>query len=88
MKVFKLHIFEIIKYVRKAFDTLDWRFFIPAFGFDEIVCLWILAILKFAKLFILVNGKIVGYFPCMRVACLSSLPDKWSNNSSSLLEVI
>lgn len=26
MKMFKLHIFEIIKYVGKVFDALDWHF--------------------------------------------------------------
>jgi len=50
--------------IRKAFDTLDWEFFIHTFqdfGFSEIFRIWILTILRSAKLSILVHGSIVGY---------------------------
>jgi len=53
--------------IRKAFDTLDWNFLVAVlrkFGFNTLFCDWILAILRSARLSILVNGNVVGFFPC------------------------
>jgi hypothetical protein len=53
----------------KAFDTLDWKFLITVlnqFGFGDLFCDWISAILHSAHLSILVTGNAVGYFPCTR----------------------
>jgi len=55
--------------IRKAFETIDWNFLIAVlkqFGFCDLFCDWILAILHSAHLSILVNGNAVGYFPCTR----------------------
>ena len=55
--------------IRKAFDTLDWKFLIAVlgkFGFNNLFCDWILAILRSARLSILVNGNAVGFIPCNR----------------------
>jgi len=55
--------------IRKAFDTLDWNFFISIlqqFGFSSVFSDRILAILHSARLSILVNGKAVGFFSCAR----------------------
>lgn len=53
--------------VKKAFDTLDWKFLIKvlhAFGFNDKFCNWIDIILHSAKLS--VNGKASGFFACKR----------------------
>ena len=55
--------------ISKAFDTLDWNFLVLVlsnFGFETTFIDWILAILKFARLSILVNGRAVGFFACSR----------------------
>jgi hypothetical protein len=55
--------------IAKAFDTLDWSFLLNVlkkFGFNDIFCKWIHAILKSAKLSISINGKLHGYFSCSR----------------------
>ncbi|XP_019418539.1 PREDICTED: uncharacterized protein LOC109329320 [Lupinus angustifolius] len=55
--------------VKKAFDTIDWRFLmdtLKAFGFANSFIHWIEVILKSAKLSISVNGHSVGYFSCKR----------------------
>jgi hypothetical protein len=55
--------------ISKAFDTLDWNFLLAVlkqFGFGETFCTWIEAILHSAKLSVLVNGKLAGFFPCTR----------------------
>ena len=55
--------------ISKAFDTLDWNFLVLVlsnFGFATTFIDWILAILKFARLSILVNGRAVGFFACSR----------------------
>jgi hypothetical protein len=55
--------------ISKAFDTLDWNFLLAVlkqFGFGETFCTWIKAILHSAKLSVLVNGKLAGFFPCTR----------------------
>ncbi|PNY04508.1 ribonuclease H [Trifolium pratense] len=55
--------------IRKAFDTLEWSFLISVlqqFGFSPIFCAWIEEILRSARLSILVNGKAVGFFNCLR----------------------
>jgi len=56
-------------YIRKAFDTLDWNFLLAVlhqFGFNNLFCDWILAILRSASLSILVNGNVVVFFSCKR----------------------
>lgn len=51
--------------IKKAFDTVDWDFMVlQTFGFDETFCKWIKVILHSAKLSFMVNGKLVGFFPC------------------------
>ena len=55
--------------IRKAFDTMDWNFLLlvlSSFGFHTVFCNWIRTILHSACLSILVNGSIVGFFPCKR----------------------
>jgi len=55
--------------IRKAFDTLDWNFLLDVlrkFGFSQLFCNWILDILHSARLSILFNGNVIGYFPCNR----------------------
>ena len=55
--------------IRKTFDTLDWKFLLAVlhqFGFNNLFCDWILTILRSAHLSILVNGNVVGFFPCAR----------------------
>jgi hypothetical protein len=55
--------------ISKAFDTLDWNFLLAVlkqFGFGETFCTWIKAILHSARLSVLVNGKLAGFFPCTR----------------------
>ncbi|CAL0327859.1 unnamed protein product [Lupinus luteus] len=55
--------------VRKAFDTLDWKFLLntlSAFGFDERFIHWVEVILKSAMLSISVNSQSIGYFHCKR----------------------
>ncbi|XP_019450635.1 PREDICTED: uncharacterized protein LOC109352905 [Lupinus angustifolius] len=55
--------------VKKAFDTIDWRFLmdtLKAFGFHNSFIHWIEVILNSAKLSISVNGHTVGYFSCKR----------------------
>lgn len=55
--------------IEKAFDTLDWKFLIGVlreFGFAETFVNWIVAILNSARLSVLVNGKVVGFFSCTR----------------------
>jgi len=53
--------------IKKAFDTLDWKFLIAVlrkFGFSSLFTDWILAILHSARISILVNGKAVVFFNC------------------------
>ena len=55
--------------IRKAFDTINWKFLLhvlKCFGFNQIFCDWILTILHSAKLSININGKAVGFFRCSR----------------------
>ncbi|XP_019442304.1 PREDICTED: uncharacterized protein LOC109347026 [Lupinus angustifolius] len=55
--------------VKKAFDTIDWKFLkdtLHAFGFASSFMYWIDVILKSARLSILVNGHSVGFFHCKR----------------------
>jgi len=55
--------------IRKAFDTLDWKFLIAVlhqFGFSNLFYDWILAILRSTHLSVLLNGNDVGYFSCNR----------------------
>jgi hypothetical protein len=55
-------------HIQKAFYTLDWNFLdrvLRGFGNNRL-CAWIQTILHPAKLFIWVNGKVVGFFNCMR----------------------
>jgi len=51
--------------IAKALDTLDWSFLsrvLKSFGFNDLFCKWIQSILSFAKLSILINGKLHGFF--------------------------
>lgn len=51
----------------KAFDTMDWDFLLEvlnAFGFSDILIIWIHNVLKSMRLSVLVNGSPTGYFLC------------------------
>jgi len=53
----------------KAFDTLEWSFFIHVltkFGFIATFCDWIKTILDSTHLSISINGTQHGYFKCTR----------------------
>ncbi|XP_057795996.1 uncharacterized protein LOC131012095 [Salvia miltiorrhiza] len=55
--------------IRKAFDTLRWGFLmnvLKVMGFDVRFIDWIRIILTSARLSILYNGKLYGYFGCSR----------------------
>ncbi|XP_019423031.1 PREDICTED: uncharacterized protein LOC109332502 [Lupinus angustifolius] len=55
--------------IKKAFDTIDWTFLLDtlkAFGFNQVFCSWINAILHSARLSININGSQVGFFNCSR----------------------
>ncbi|XP_019465329.1 PREDICTED: uncharacterized protein LOC109363519 [Lupinus angustifolius] len=55
--------------VKKAFDTIDWKFLLDtlgAFGFHTTFINWIRVILNSTKLSISVNGQAVGFFSCKR----------------------
>ncbi|XP_057803315.1 uncharacterized protein LOC131018618 [Salvia miltiorrhiza] len=55
--------------ISKAFDTLRWDFLLDVLrvgGYDSKFIRWIEVILHSAKLSILVNGKLCGYFSCSR----------------------
>ncbi|KAK3212741.1 hypothetical protein Dsin_017447 [Dipteronia sinensis] len=55
--------------IRKAFDTLDWKFLcqvLMAFGFSQTFMDWIVSIMGSSKLSILINGSPPGYFGCSR----------------------
>jgi len=55
--------------IRKDFDTMDWNFLLlvlKMFGFHPVFCDWIRAILHSARLSVMVNGNVVGFFPCKR----------------------
>jgi len=53
----------------KAFDTLDWSFLLKvlnSFGFNDLFCSWIKTIIESAKMSIVINGKLHGFFSCSR----------------------
>ncbi|XP_057811732.1 uncharacterized protein LOC131025969 [Salvia miltiorrhiza] len=55
--------------IRKAFDTLRWDFLVNVLhvmGFDVRFIDWIKVILTSARISILYNGKLYGYFGCSR----------------------
>jgi len=55
--------------VSKAFDTFNWEFLINVlqkFGFKQIFCDWVIAILNSANVSISINGTQEGYFKCKR----------------------
>jgi hypothetical protein len=55
--------------VRKAFDTVNWKFLVHVlhcFGFNQVFCDWIITILHSAKISININGKVVGFLNCTR----------------------
>ncbi|KAL6128598.1 hypothetical protein ACLB2K_071953 [Fragaria x ananassa] len=55
--------------ITKAFDTLSWDFILhvlEAFDFHPTFVSWVRAILHSAKLSLLVNERVVGYFSCGR----------------------
>jgi hypothetical protein len=55
--------------IKKAFDTVSWRFLIHVlrcFRFNQIFCDWILTILHSARISININGKAMGFFACSR----------------------
>ena len=54
---------------KKAFDTLDWKFLLHVmrcFGFSKTFCDWIEDILHSARISILLNGSLVGFFDYSR----------------------
>jgi hypothetical protein len=54
---------------QKSFDTLDCKFLLSVlkqFGFADSFCAWIREILQSARLSVLVNGKMAGFFSCKR----------------------
>lgn len=58
--------------VIKAFDILNWNFLLKVFscfGFSSKFIEWISKILFSAHLFVIVNGKLHGYFSCARGVC-------------------
>ncbi|GAU50263.1 hypothetical protein TSUD_409090 [Trifolium subterraneum] len=55
--------------IRKAFDNLDWDFLLlvlKTFGFNHVFCNWIKNILNSAKLSLIINGKVTGFFNVTR----------------------
>ncbi|XP_057803038.1 uncharacterized protein LOC131018330 [Salvia miltiorrhiza] len=55
--------------IRKAFDTIRWKFIfqvLRANGYHENFIKWMEVIFRSARLSILYNGKLTGYFPCSR----------------------
>ncbi|XP_057770827.1 uncharacterized protein LOC130990624 [Salvia miltiorrhiza] len=55
--------------IKKAFDTISWKFIwcaMNAMGFDPIFLNWLSTIFSSARLSILYNGQLCGYFPCSR----------------------
>ncbi|XP_057790907.1 uncharacterized protein LOC131008020 [Salvia miltiorrhiza] len=55
--------------IKKAFDTMNWRFIrcaMEAMGFDQRFLDWISTIFVSARLSILYNGQLFGYFACSR----------------------
>ncbi|KAK6163792.1 hypothetical protein DH2020_000656 [Rehmannia glutinosa] len=55
--------------IRKAFDTLRWDFLLYVLcclGFSEIFVRWVEVVLWSARISVLLNGTLVGYFPCFR----------------------
>ncbi|XP_057774769.1 uncharacterized protein LOC130993749 [Salvia miltiorrhiza] len=55
--------------IKKAFDTLSWRFILcamEAMGFDQRFLNWISTIFGSARISILYNGQLCGYFSCSR----------------------
>ncbi|XP_026383614.1 uncharacterized protein LOC113279122 [Papaver somniferum] len=51
--------------ISQAYDTLSWDYLIlvlKKYGFSTIFCNWILVLLKTTKIFIMINGRHVGYF--------------------------
>ncbi|XP_057811401.1 uncharacterized protein LOC131025621 [Salvia miltiorrhiza] len=55
--------------IKKAFDTIRWEFIMQvlrANGYHETFINWISIIFKSARLSILYNGQLTGYFPCSR----------------------
>ncbi|XP_057770242.1 uncharacterized protein LOC130990061 [Salvia miltiorrhiza] len=55
--------------IKKAFDTIRWEFIVQvlrANGYHETFIRWISIIFQSARLSILFNGKISGYFACSR----------------------
>ncbi|KAK2658724.1 hypothetical protein Ddye_005257 [Dipteronia dyeriana] len=57
--------------IRKAFDTLDWKFLcrvLRAFGFSQTSMDWIVSILGFLRLSVLINGSLTGKSVDLRAA--------------------
>jgi len=55
--------------VKKAFDTLEWKFLLnvlKSFGFCSTFCGWIKRIIESARLSLAVNGLLCGYLQCKR----------------------
>ena len=55
--------------IKKAFDTLEWRFLLKVlkcFGFSDLFGSWINNILGSARISILINGYPEGFFSCSR----------------------
>ncbi|KAK6149326.1 hypothetical protein DH2020_016851 [Rehmannia glutinosa] len=55
--------------IRKAFDTLSWDFLLYVlchFGFSETFVRWVEVVLRSSRIYVLLNGTPVGYFPCFK----------------------
>lgn len=53
----------------KVFDTDEWPILLKVlhlFKFNGVFIQWVRVILRSARLFMLVNSKVVGYFGCSR----------------------
>lgn len=55
--------------IKKALDTLDWNILfavLKSFGFSAQFCSWIWSNLSLARISIMHNGSLFGYFGCSR----------------------
>ena len=55
--------------IKKAFDTLNWDFILQVlkgFGFCDKFCNWVSNIFNYARISVLINGVLAGFFKCSR----------------------